>query len=174
MQYTAIFSAVKMTFQTKKCDIFSSPEPKAHQVSLYYSHDPASLRRSFVRCCRQQFETSSSPVKAKFYVEPPWMGGTNVCSQHLGHKKKSDIFSSPEPKAHQVSLYYSHDPASLLRPFVRCCRQQFETSFSPVKAKFYVEPPWMGGTNVCSQHLGHMTKMATTPIYGKNPSKSSL
>ena len=38
----------------------------------------------------------------------------------------------------------------------------------PIKAKFYVEPPWVGGTKVCSRHLGHMTKMAATPIYGKN------
>ena len=29
----------------------------------------------------------------------------------------------------------------------------------------------MGGTKVCSRHLGVITKMATTPIYGKNPSK---
>ena len=27
------------------------------------------------------------------------------------------------------------------------------------------------GMKVCLRHLGHMTKMATTPIYGKNPSK---
>ena len=37
----------------------------------------------------------------------------------------------------------------------------------PIKAKFYVEPPWVGGTIFCSRHLGHMTKMAATPIYGK-------
>ena len=30
------------------------------------------------------------------------------------------------------------------------------------------------GTKVCSWHLGHMTKMAATPIYGKNPSKINL
>ena len=30
------------------------------------------------------------------------------------------------------------------------------------------------GTKVCSGHLGHMTKMAATPIYGKNPSKNLL
>ena len=41
----------------------------------------------------------------------------------------------------------------------------------PIKAKFYLEPPWVGGTKVCSGYLGHMTKMAATPIYGKNPSK---
>ena len=44
----------------------------------------------------------------------------------------------------------------------------------PIKAKFYVEPPWVGGTKVYSRHLGHMTKMAATPIYGKNLSKIFL
>ena len=41
----------------------------------------------------------------------------------------------------------------------------------PIKAKFYVEPPWGRGTKVCLRHLGHLTKMAAMPIYGKNPSK---
>ena len=31
-----------------------------------------------------------------------------------------------------------------------------------------MEPPWDGGTKVCSNDPGHMTKMATMPIYGKN------
>ena len=34
-----------------------------------------------------------------------------------------------------------------------------------------MEPPCVGGTKVCSGCLGHMTKMAAMPIYGKNPSK---
>ena len=37
-----------------------------------------------------------------------------------------------------------------------------------IKAKFYVEPPWDGGTKICSNVPGHMTKMASMPIYGKN------
>ena len=41
----------------------------------------------------------------------------------------------------------------------------------PIKAKFYAEPPWEGGTKVYINGLGHMTKMAATPIYGKTPSK---
>ena len=41
-----------------------------------------------------------------------------------------------------------------------------------MKAKFYVEHPWVGGTKVCARDLGHMTKMAATPIYGKNHSKT--
>ena len=47
----------------------------------------------------------------------------------------------------------------------------FSETDCAIKAKFYVEPPWLGGTKVCSPHLGHMTNMAATPIYGKNPSK---
>ena len=38
----------------------------------------------------------------------------------------------------------------------------------PIEAKFHVEPPWDGGTKVCSNGPGHMTKMAALPIYGKN------
>ena len=41
----------------------------------------------------------------------------------------------------------------------------------PIKAKYYVEPPWEGGTKVYINGPGHMTKMAAMPIYGKNPSK---
>ena len=61
-----------------------------------------------------------------------------------------------------------------LRPSVRrsqCLNIFFSETAWPIKAKFYVEPPWLGGTKFCSRHLGHMTKMAATPIYGKNPSK---
>ena len=58
----------------------------------------------------------------------------------------------------------------------RCRRPQcsnifFSETAWPIKAKFYVEPPWVGGTKFCSWHLGHMTKMAATSIYGQNPSK---
>ena len=31
-----------------------------------------------------------------------------------------------------------------------------------------MEPPWEGGTKVYINGLGHMTKMAAMPIYGKN------
>ena len=44
----------------------------------------------------------------------------------------------------------------------------------PIKAKFHIEPQWVGGTKVCLPHLGHMTKMAAMPIYGKNLKSSSL
>ena len=47
----------------------------------------------------------------------------------------------------------------------------FSETAWPIKAKLNLEPPWEGGTKFCSRHRAHMTKMAATPIYGKNPSK---
>ena len=62
----------------------------------------------------------------------------------------------------------------------RRCRRRppFSNVFSsetawPIKAKFYVKPPWKGGTKVCINGPGHMTKMAAMPIYDKNLKKSS-
>ena len=75
------------------------------------------------------------------------------------------IVSVPD---HCLSFYFSYSG-------VHCCRrrQQCLNIFSsetalPVKAKFYVEPLWEGGTKVCINGPGHMTKMAAMPIYGKN------
>ena len=54
-----------------------------------------------------------------------------------------------------------------------CCRPPFSNVFFsetawPIKAKFYVEPPWEGGTKVNINGPGHITKMAAMTIYGKN------
>ena len=48
----------------------------------------------------------------------------------------------------------------------------YETAW-PIKAKFYVEPPWEGGTKVYINRPGQMTKMAAMPIHGKNLENSS-
>ena len=58
------------------------------------------------------------------------------------------------------------------------CLSTFSNNFSsettgPIAAKFHMEPPWDGGTKVCSNGPGHMTKMAAMPIYGKKLEKSS-
>ena len=48
----------------------------------------------------------------------------------------------------------------------------FSETACSIKAKFYVEPPCVGGMKFYSRHSGHMTKMAPSPptsIYGKNP-----
>ena len=52
-----------------------------------------------------------------------------------------------------------------------CIQQPFSKIFSktawPIKAKFYVEPPWEGGKKVYMyiNGPGHVTKMAAMPIY---------
>ena len=86
------------------------------------------------------------------------------------------IFSSPEPLGSQGELIVY--PCSGVRPSSVVCPSIISNIFSsetawPIKAKFYVEPPWEGGTKVCINGPGHMTKMAAMPIYGKNLKKSS-
>ena len=82
------------------------------------------------------------------------------------------IFSSPEPSGSQGELIVY--PYSGVRCRCRCRRRQqclnifsSETAL-PIKAEFYAEPPWEGGTKVCINGPGHMTKMAAMTIYGKN------
>ena len=42
-----------------------------------------------------------------------------------------------------------------------------ETAWT-IKVKFHVDPPWEGWMKACINGPCHMTKMAATPIYGKN------
>ena len=73
-----------------------------------------------------------------------------------------------------ISYICSPEPLGLCRPYVCVCMlSTFSNIFSsettrPIEAKFHMEPPWDGGTKVCSNGPGHMTKMAVMPIYGKN------
>ena len=84
------------------------------------------------------------------------------------------VFSSPEPKAHNCGLivYQSVRRQSGVRPasVVHNSKIFSETAW-PIKLKFYVEHPWIGGMKVCSRDLDHMTKMTATPTDGKNHSK---
>ena len=50
-------------------------------------------------------------------------------------------------------------------------RAEYCVRFEGLHPQFYVEPPWIEGTKVCSRHPDHMNKMTATPMYGKNPSK---
>ena len=113
----------------------------------------------------------SSIIKSQVYcvsLEPP----AELCFTFrviilLAHLSRRLI---GEPIVYQLSVVRpSVRRPSICRP--RCSKIFFSETAGPVKAKFYVEPPWVGGTIFCSRHLGHMTKMAATPIYGKNPSK---
>ena len=43
----------------------------------------------------------------------------------------------------------------------------FSITTWPIEAKFYVESSWDEGMKASSNYLGHMTKMATMPIYSE-------
>ena len=58
------------------------------------------------------------------------------------------------------------DPASVVRLFTFSNIFSSETAW-PIKAKFYVDPSWEGGTKVYINGPCHMNKMAAMPIYGK-------
>ena len=120
------------------------------------------------------YSKTAWPIKAKFYVEHPGIVGTNVCSRHLGHMTKmaaTPIYgrntqkSSPEqvnrfPRKLVCSIGDSElivYPWSGVRPFTISNIFYSKTAW-PIKATFYVEPPGIVGTIVCSRHLGHMTK----------------
>ena len=80
------------------------------------------------------------------------------------------IFSSPEPSGSQGEFIVY--PCSGVRPLTISNIFSSETAW-PIKAKFYVEPPWEGRTKVYINGSGHMTKMDAVSIYDKNLKKSS-
>ena len=67
---------------------------------------------------------------------------------------------------HSLTLVQGHSDSTFANFF------SLETT-RPVEAKFHVKPPWDGETKDCSNGQGHMTNMASMPIYGKNLKKSS-
>ena len=88
-------------------------------------------------------------------------------------KKKNNkhlFISSPELIGELIGYSWSG-----VRPSLSVRSKKFQTSspkpLAQSKPNYKLEPPRVGGTKVCSRHLCHMTKMAATPIYGKNPSK---
>ena len=107
-----------------------------------------------------------SPIIIKIFT-----GGLAIMLNTLS-SLNIEIISSPEPLGSQGELivYPSSRRPSVVRrpPFSKIF---FSETAWPIKAKFYVQPPWEGGTKVYINGPGHMTKMATRPIYGKNPSK---
>ena len=64
-----------------------------------------------------------------------------------------------------MSYYYTND--SGVHPSTFSNIFSSETT-GPIELKFHMETPWDGGTKVCSNSPGHITKMAALPIYGKN------
>ena len=47
----------------------------------------------------------------------------------------------------------------------------FSQTIGPIELKFHVKTPYDKLAKIYAKYFGHMTKMAATPIYGKNPLK---
>ena len=82
---------------------------------------------------------------------------------------KFTIVRSPEPLGSLGELIGWID-----RPLLYVVRHPhslnifFSETTQPIKVKFHMELLWDGGTKMCSNGPGHMTKTAAVPIYGKN------
>ena len=69
-------------------------------------------------------------------------------------------------QGHSLTLVQGHSYSTFSNFF------SLETA-GQIEAKCHVEPPWDEGMKGCSNGLGHMTNMATMPLYGKNLKISS-
>ena len=90
---------------------------------------------------------------------PNVIGKARVFLAHLSRRLTGELIGYP----------WIRRPSSVRRrrrPFTFSNIFFSETAW-PIKAKFYVEPPWEGGTKVYINSPGHMTKMATMPILAK-------
>ena len=111
-------------------------------------------------------DENGPPVSVRRDLQPTsdqFTGKIDGVRQHESLASARD--PQPPPSASVVRPSFS----SVRRP--QCSNIFISETAWPMKAKCYVEPPWVGGTKFCSRHLGHMTKMAATPIFGKNHSK---
>ena len=50
-------------------------------------------------------------------------------------------------------------------------KHSFLKNIGPIELKFHVKTPYDKIAKMHKKYFGHMTKMAATPIYGKNPLK---
>ena len=72
-------------------------------------------------------------------------------------------------------IWWAYSIGRPLSSVVRCLPHSLNIFSSettgPIKVIFHIELLWEGGTKVCSNGAGHMTKMAAMAIYGKNLKK---
>ena len=117
----------------------------------------------------QLFDPNSYPCEKGFNIimgillfTNPLLGRSFFA--HLSRRLMGELIGYPCSVSVRCRMYVRQSSSSTISNI-------FSETACPIKDKFYVEPPWIGGTKFCPLHLGHMTKMAAMPIYGENPSK---
>ena len=88
-------------------------------------------------------------------------------------KNKTHIFSSHEPQTHWWAYRIGRPLSSVRRLHSKFKHLLLRNHWADWSQIAYGVSIWDGGTKVYSNDPGHMTKMATMPIYGRNIKKSS-
>ena len=76
------------------------------------------------------------------------------------------LFMTTQGQGHSLTFVQSHSESTFSNFFSTKNTKLFE-------AKLCMEPSWDVGMKIYSNVLGHMTKMVSRPIYGKNLQNSS-
>ena len=126
--------------------------PQCHLCQNICSHDGHLVVNTFLEQSKLQFYIMTISILYLFFQLIPFLA-------HLSQRLICELTGYPWSVVRR-------------RPFTFSNVFSSETA-RPIKAKFYMEPLWEGGTNVYINNPGHMTKMAAMPIYGQNLYKSS-
>ena len=128
--------------------VFSSPEPKAHGRANSKAVTPASVR--------QHFQTSS-------------------LLKSLGHLNSNFIWrllrTHSNSPGHMTKMAADKNPLKIFSRTRIYLNIVFLQAFGPIELKFHVKTPYDKLAYMYTKYFVHMTKMAATPIYGKNPLK---
>ena len=89
-------------------------------------------------------------------METPLDAGTKVFSNGPGHMTKMAADKNPLKIFSRTRIYINI---------------AFLQAFGPIELKFHVKTLYDKLANMYTKYFVHMTKMAATPIYGKNPLK---
>ena len=76
-------------------------------------------------------------------------------------------------KFQRSRLTFDLSAKSLILESHQYIKTAFSQTICPIELKFHVKTPYDKLAKIYTKYFGHVTKMAATPIYGKNPLKSS-
>ena len=74
-------------------------------------------------------------------------------------------------KFQRSRLTFDLSAKSLIWESHQYIKTDFSQTIGPIELEFHVKTPYDKLAKICTKYFGHMTKMAATPIYGKNPQK---
>ena len=148
---------------------------KWYGTGIYILHGRVHLLKTFSTVIKVQHVYLQCMISARYFPN-----GIFICSV-LNYKHFFSIcrncfpafISSPEPKAHWWAYRIGRHPSSVVRLSSTLFKHLLLRNRLASLSQLNMEPPWDGGTKVCSNDQGDMTKMTVMPIYGKNLKKSS-